>query len=382
MKISIIGSRGIPANYGGFETFAEELSLSLKKNYNDIDIAVVCDNETRTINNAKDEYKNIRLIYSKYTKSDNPLRFYYESIMLSRNSDVIVACGNGIGLYAPLNKFFNSKLIINSDGIEWKRTKWSLIKRFFVKCLEWVAIIFGDAIICDSKGMFDYFHKRYKWKKNLYIIEYGAHINKYLAQNNSQIDNVLKNYNISKYNYHLVVCRLEPENNIDMIIKGFNSSITAKPLVIIGNILSTKYVDYLKKIANVNTLFLGGIYDKNELLILRSRTFSYIHGHSLGGTNPSLLEAMGSKNLCICHDNVFNRETTKNSGFYFKNKQELKDIFEHIENAKYTENITKIKHEVNKLILEYYNWENISQKYYQLFKNILKIKIYYEKKHI
>lgn len=366
MKIAIIGSRGIPANYGGFETFAEELSLSLKNKYNDLDLTVVCDHETRIINNAQDKFKNIKLIYSKYSKSDNPLRFYYESLMLSRNSDFTIACGNGIGLFAPLNKLFNSKLLINSDGIEWKRTKWPLIKRIFVKFLEWMALIFGDAVVCDSKGIFDYFHKRYKWKKKLYIIEYGAHINKYLAQNNSQIDNVLKNHNISKYNYHLVICRLEPENNVDMIIKGFNNSITTKPLIIIGNMLSTKYVDYLKNIASNNVLFLGGIYDKNELLILRSRTFTYIHGHSIGGTNPSLLEAMGSKNLCICHDNVFNRETTRNSGLYFKNEQELKDIFEYVEDVKNIKNINKIKYEVYKLILEYYNWENISEKYYHI----------------
>lgn len=113
MKIAIIGSRGIPANYGGFETFAEELSLSLKNKYNDLDITVVCDHETKKINNAQDEFKNIKLIYSKYTKKDNPLRFYYESMMMSRNSDVTLACGNGIGLFAPLNKLFNSKLIIN-----------------------------------------------------------------------------------------------------------------------------------------------------------------------------------------------------------------------------------------------------------------------------
>ncbi len=365
-KLSIIGSRGIPANYGGFETFAEQLFLSLKNKYNELDLTVVCDDDTRMINNAQDKINNIKLIYSKYSKSDNPLRFYFDSMLLSRNSDITIACGTGIGLFVPFNKFLRSKLIINSDGIEWKRTKWPLTKRFFVKFLEWLTIIFSDAVICDSKGMFNYFHKRYKWKKNLYIIEYGANKNKYLTQDNTQIDEILKKYNISKYNYHLVVCRLEPENNIDMIIKGFNNSTTTKPLVIIGNILSTKYVEYLKNIANNNVLFLGGIYDKDELLLLRSRAFTYIHGHSIGGTNPSLLEAMGSKNLCICHDNVFNRETTRNNGLYFKNKQDLEDLFEYVEDVNNFKNINKFKHEVYKLILEYYNWDNISEKYYQI----------------
>jgi glycosyltransferase involved in cell wall biosynthesis len=238
--------------------------------------------------------------------------------------------------------------------------------------MEWTSVKFSDYLICDSEGITNYVKENYHYKKKIFTIEYGAYINSFLNINNSQTKDVLSEYGLEKNSYHLVVSRLEPENNVDMIIDGYQQSSVLFPLVIVGNLNSTAYVETLTKNESKKIIFLGGIYNKDTLSILRANALSYLHGHSVGGTNPSLLEAMGSENLCFCHDNIFNKKTVGQNGLYFKNTEELNSIFLDVEESKNIQQFTQMKNGVLQSIKEYYNWEVISKKYLQAFQDILK----------
>jgi rhamnosyltransferase len=227
---------------------------------------------------------------------------------------------------------------------------------------------FSPYIICDSKEIEKILRKKFFRKKNITTIEYGAHINKTVHLQNSVTRSILEKYNLTSMKYHLVVSRLEPENNIDTIIIGYSKNTRKFPLIIVGNISQTKYVRNLTDLQNKEVTFVGGIYDSNELNVIRSNAYSYIHGHSVGGTNPSLLEAMASKNLCVCHENEFNKGLVGKDGFYFKTSTEISSIFEKIEES----NLDAMRGRVYEKIRDYYNWENITNLYISYFQKISK----------
>lgn len=370
MKVAIIGTRGIPAQYGGFETFAQELGIRLVKM--GFDITVFCPSNKDKIQ----IYQGVKLEYTKTDKDKTPMAYYCESVKkaVKNRFDIILMCGQGGYAYIPY--LFNSKknrpiFITNTDGIEHRRTKWNKIVRFGVRIVgEFTSVLFSDYLIADSKGIKDYLQKEYKIipKKKISTIEYGAET----IDDNYFKSNLLTEYNLNPYQYHLVVSRLEPENNVKMIIEGFTKANSQYPLVVIGNLKDTEYVKSLQSnVENHNIVFLGGIYDSNKLKALRLYSISYLHGHSVGGTNPSLLEALGAGNIVIGHDNTFNREVTDNKMFYFKDSNECAKAITTVENmtSKEKENYKDIaKHRIT----NYYNWERIANEYANLFNSINK----------
>ncbi len=353
MKLAILGSRGIPARYGGFETFAQEISARLTTT--DTEIVVICESRE----DRPTLYLGVKLEYSRFRKSGHPLLFYLDSIIkASKSCDVLLVLGTGGSFFYLIPRLFGRSVITNVDGIESRRSKWSLFKRFFIKASEYVAIKLSDKIIADSEGIKKYLRETHQIKDDkISVIEYGASINK-----EYNLD-IIKKLSLVHEEYYLVVCRLEPENNVHMIIEGYLKSRSQKKLVIVGNLTRNKYVDGLLlryKIENI--IFLGGIYDKKELEALRYSCFAYIHGHSVGGTNPSLLEALGSGNIAICHDNVFNREATNSNMYYFNNAIELSEKIRSVEYSDLNV-ITKKRQVAIERIMHYYNWERIALKY-------------------
>lgn len=356
MKISIVGTHGIPGNYGGFETFAEELSLLLVKNNHEV--LVQCDSGSYQYNN----YKGVQLFYSSVTKSRNPFRFYYEGLLMAlRQSDIVLVAGAGGAIFYILNKFYRKILITNTDGIESKRSKWPITHKLFLKFSEKLAVRLSDFIVADSEAINIYLSATCKsGKSKIRTIEYGAPII------SSYDENILDKYDIHFSRYYLVVCRLEPENNIRMIIDGFLASETDKKLIIIGNLSGNKYVAQLiKDYQDKRIRFLGGIYDKSELSTIRFGCKAYIHGHSVGGTNPSLLEAMGCGNISICHDNVFNREVTGDNQLYFSSTDECTVRINEVEMMDILQS-KKLKESGQSRIRNLYNWETIVSKYEKL----------------
>lgn len=359
MKIAIVGTRGIPAKYGGFETFAQEISpLLVQKGF---EATVYCDYKPRR--KQISNYKGVKLRYQKTSKSKYSLLFYIEGLFMAfKENDVILVTGTAGSFFYFFNLFFRKKIITNTDGVESRRAKWSKFKRYLIKLSESLAIHYSSYLIADSIGIKEYILRTYTKldSSKLEVIEYGAEINDVI---NTEI---LEKYKLDHKNYYLVVSRLEPENNLQMIINGYKKSGPEKPLIIVGNILKTYYVQGLVKSKSEKVIFLGGIYNKQELRALRFSAFAYIHGHSVGGTNPSLLEALGSSNIAICHDNIFNREVTDNKQIYFKDEDELASGIYLLEKSTVKE-LNNYEIEAIKRIKNYYTWDNIAKKYAKLF---------------
>ena len=359
MKIGFIGTRGIPARYGGYETFVQELAPFLV--VKGIECIVYCDRDSFD----KPVYKGVHLKYLNITKSKSPLKYYFKSLkQAAKECDILYVAGTGGALFYSFFKSKKSIIITNTDGIEHRRDKWSFAKKLFIKILEFFAVKFSDYIVADSIGIKKYLVNRYKVKSDKIIqLEYGAYLNNYKG-----ID-VLREYGIEHNKYYLVVSRLEPENNVHLMIEGYLLSSQNIPLIIIGNLQENSYVNKLLSKASDNIRFLGGVYDANKLNAIRFSCFAHIHGHSVGGTNPSLLEALGSSNIIIAHDNIFNREVAGNSMYYFKCPTELNFVFQELQLLNSSE-----KNELSKIsqnrIKEYYNWDSIRIRYYNFFEAI------------
>ena len=362
-KIAILGTRGIPARYGGFETFAQELSKRLQSE--SCNVIVFCDQTS----NPVFEYEGVELRYSKYIKSEHPLLFYFDCIwQATRVSDVLLITGTGGAFFYWLPKLLGKKIITNIDGMESRRAKWNFLKKIFIKITEHLAIQFSDKVIADSLGIKKYVLQNYRVDDSrIAVIEYGA-------EENTGKENriVLESYGLIPNEYYLVVARLEPENNIKEILDGFLSSGSVRPLIVIGSLNNNSYVSQIRNVANGTKgriKLLGAIYDKSDLDALRFFSYAYIHGHSVGGTNPSLLEALAASNLSVCHDNEFNREVTENQMFYFKTSDDLSDLIGQIE-MMLTNDLDTKKFYGPQRILSHYTWEMIAEKYQRLINEL------------
>ncbi len=363
MKIAILGTRGIPNNYGGFEQTAEKLSIKL-----------VSENYNVTVYNPDDHpYKKdiwngvkIKHIFSKESKLGIWGTFIYDYLCLKdavkQDYDIILNLG-----YVPSALFFNlkkqtkAKFITNMDGLEWKRSKWNNVLKKFIKFCEKRAIKLSDFLIADNPGIKDYYVKNYH-VNDIAFIPYGAEL-----FDGPNIE-FLEEFNVEPYSYYILVARLEPENNIETILEGYILSKAKEPFIVVGG-LKNKYAKYLlNKFRNYkNIKFVGGIYDYSKLSSLRWYAKLYFHGHSVGGTNPSLLEAMASNAYIVAHDNVFNRYVLGDEGFYFKNKEDISNIIRNYTNDFRKEFIEKNQ----KKIKEIYNWDKVGIQYLKVFQEVL-----------
>lgn len=362
-SIAIVGTRGIPANHGGYETFAQEVSPLLVK-YG-FKVTVYCD---KSLELAPPKiFKQVNLHYLPITKSQSPLKYYFYSLRDAlKSSDIVVVTGTAGSLFYGLNIFFRKIIITNTDGIESRREKWSWFKRIIIRFTEILAVMLSSHLIADSNAIREYLKRKYPYLSELRLstIEYGAYIN------TSFDEQILDKYSLRRNNYFLVVSRIEPENNLMMIIAGYKRSLSSKPLIIIGNLKSNNYSKALILEQNGMIRFLGGIYDNMELNVLRYSAFAHIHGHSVGGTNPSLLEAMGSRNVVICHDNIFNREVTANNQLYFSDNESLGKLIQFLDSIT-VEELDEFKEKALERITNYYNWQNIADKYITVIKTLI-----------
>jgi len=352
MKIAILGTRGIPNHYGGFEQFAEYLSVGLVRRGHDV---TVYNSHSHLYQENEYEGVKIKHIYDPENRIGTAGQFIYDflSILDTRkeNYDIILQLG-----YASSSLFFglhskNSIVITNMDGLEWRRTKYSKKVQKFIQWAEILAVKKSDFMISDSIGIQNYINAKYN-KKTVYI-PYGS----YVIENYDA--NTCLEYNLEKYNYDMLIARLEPENSIEIILDGVANSKARRKFLVIGN-YKTKYGKYLKNKfkSHLNIIFIGGIYNQSKLNDLRKFSNLYFHGHTVGGTNPSLLEAMGSQSLICANNNEFNSAILGQDAFYFKNKEDVANIL-NINKKNYEvfieNNIRKIKN--------IYEWDNIIDQY-------------------
>lgn len=359
MKIAVLGSRGIPARYGGFETVVEELSTRFV--LSGIKVTVFCEeNESY----KESEYKGVNLYYVKSPKIGSLTTILYDLrciLKVLKEYDLIYMLGYGAGLFFWIPRVFRKPIWVNMDGLEWKRAKWPWYGKFYLKINEWLAVKLASLIIADAYKIKDYLVSKYGKDINCHVIPYGAEI-----VDKPPDANLIRDYGLETSNYYLIVCRLEPENHVKEIIEGFVSSKTKKKLIIIGNHeINTPYIRELLKVKDNRIRFIGAIYDRKLLKAIRYYAFAYFHGHSVGGTNPSLLEALGCGNVVIAHDNLFNREVASDCAIYFSSSSQIPDIIAFLETGINNNFSTKAKERIRKM----YTWDMITDQYLRLIQS-------------
>lgn len=360
-KIAILGTRGIPARYGGFETFAEELATRLvKKGY---EVTVFCELEEGP---QPESYCGISLRYAA-SPSFGPLTTVYFDLlslwMARKGFDIVYLLGYGAAPFCFIPRIWGSRVWLNVDGIEWARAKWGPMAKAYFKLMELFSMWSPNRVIADAEGIKTHLKSRHRRLPPCSVVPYGAPLIEVVPE-----VEMLNEWGIASKRYYLIVSRIEPENHVREIVEGYKSSQSPFPLVVVGNHkVGTPYADNLLRLADKKVKFIGGVYDKEKLQTLRYHSLAYLHGHSVGGTNPSLLEALGCGNLIIAHDNVFNREVAGDIGFYFKSEKDISGIIERIELLPETV-VSDLADKAKARIIEKYNWDNIANIYIQLIK--------------
>lgn len=364
-KLAIIGSVGIPASYGGFETLAEHLVDNLAQDY---DITVYCSGKKYKKELRAKSYKNARL---KYIPLDaNGIQsIFYDVISIIHSlfyADVLLILGVPGAILLPFVRIFTKKkIIISIDGIEWKRDKWNLIAKWYLFWVEGLAVKYSHIDISDNESIQDYTALRYGSLSR--VVEYGSdHTIKVEPS-----DQNYKDFPFLNGKYAFKVCRIEPENNVHEVLKAF-ADLPDYNLVIVGNWNNSDYgLDFKNKFKDFPNIFLiDPIYDQRKLDVLRGNAHVYVHGHSAGGTNPSLVEAMYLGLPIIAFSVSYNRVTTENKAWYFKNKVELKNIIE----KSTPEELKIIGDKMHEIAQRRYNWKLIVNKYKSLINESLKTK--------
>ncbi|WP_166960005.1 glycosyltransferase [Yeosuana marina] len=366
MRIAVLGIRGLPANYGGFETCAEHTT----KHWVAIghDVLVYCrkshyENQLEAVSGVKLTYvgsipiKGIETLSHTFFSIINLIFFHSEY-------RYIHLYNSGNGIFIPFLKLFGKKVIISVDGIEWKREKWGFIAKFFHKLGANLAVKFSNKIITDNQEVYNFYKEKFGIESE--IIEYGA---KFIYKNEFSGE-FLNKYNLKRQEYYIFIGRLVPEKGVHHLIDAYLKLKTNKPLVIIGDdTTETSYRNDLfkKGEANYNIIMTGFLYN-NEYEELLSNSYLYISASELEGTSPSLLAAMGAKVCTLVNGIDENLQTINSSGIAFDklNYQDLLKKWEYCEN-----NPSYVYEMANKgynHVKANYQWEGISKKYLKLFK--------------
>ena len=360
-NISIIGVKGYPYVYGGYETFIKEISERLSDKYN---ITIYC--HRSLFSNKPKNVGGINLVYipSIETKIlSQPVHSFFSIIHACfSKTDLILVVNSANGPFGIIPKIFKIPTVINVDGLEWLRPKWKGLGSIYYKFASRMATLFYDQIINDSNEM----RKVYLdlFKRDSKVIAYGANTRE------SKYSDLIKKWNLEQKEYYLVVGRLIPDNNGDLIIDGFLKSSSRKKLVIVGDVpYKDSYASELKKMTDKRLIFTGYVKDQNMLTELYKNCYVYVHGHEFGGTNPTMIKAMAHGCAILALDTVFNREMLQNGkfGIFFK-KQPLSmtNIFEYCEKEDII--MDNLRHQSLKGITKKYNWDFVSDQYSEVFK--------------
>lgn len=354
MRIGILGTRGIPNRYGGFEEFAEQVCKCWADEGHEV--FVYCEDKMQK---EPFKYQNVFQEHIKPSRLSGLQQIVYDyrctKHALNLDLDIIYHAGYASAVIGNilLKQKLKGRLVYNMDGLEWKRSKFNGITRWITKQLEKAAATSGARLVSDNKGIKEYLLTEYKVDSTL--IEYGA----------KKFEIEPKLYSRYPECFDLVIARFEPENHIKEIIAAYEN-INYRTLVLVAN----KETNLYKKLGNridrlPNVIFNGPIYDKEELAFLKKNCRYYIHGHSVGGTNPSLLEALAAGCSILIHANEFNRDVVQEHALSWDSQSSLEMLI-----AANVKRVTSIK-EQQKYCSERFDWQIISQKHLDLFQNMM-----------
>lgn len=383
-NIFIVGSKGIPANYGGYETFVE--NLTGRKVSKEIKYHVAC-----LVKEKKEDYEyNGARCFNIKVPNIGPAKAILYDISAIRKSlkyikenkienaiIYVLACRIG-----PFLKYYKNKmkkmgvsLYINPDGHEWLRAKWSRPVKKYWKISEKLMVKHADLVICDSKNIEKYILDNYsKYNIKTTFIAYGADLEKSKLDNNSEeLNNWYKEKNVQAHNYYLIVGRFVPENNYKVMISEFMKSNTKKDLVLITNVEKNKFYEQLKIETEFEKdpriKFVGTVYEKELIKKIRENAYAYLHGHSVGGTNPSLIEALATTDLNLLYDVGFNKEVAEDGALYWNlenmNLANLIDKCDTLDN----DYILKLGDIAKERVKKEYTWEKIVDDYEKILNN-------------
>lgn len=353
--IAIIGSVGVPANYGGFETLAENL-VKFHALGSPHPLTVYCSAGSYPI--RKETYLSARLRFVPFSANGIQSIPYDILSLISAlwyGASVVLVLGVSGAIIFPLVRLFSStRIVTNIDGIEWRRRKWRGLAKVFLRFSEKMAVRFSHEVISDNGVIAQYVKDIYG--RDSHVIAYGG------DQSSAVSANGLGEYNFPS-SYALSICRIEPENNVDIILDVFSRTDTAN-LVMVGNWDGSNYGRMLREKYSscTNVRLVDPIYDLGKLTTLRTRASFYIHGHSAGGTNPSLVEAMHAGRPVFAFDCNYNRNTTEDGAFYFGTGEELQNLIA----SKKRNDLEKAGRDMMEIANRRFTWRVIAEQYFAL----------------
>ena len=350
MRVAVVGIVGIPGSYGGFETMVDNLVEMADKD--SVEFLVFC--SSINLDKKLESYKGAKLEYLPLKANGVSSVFYdglsiVKGLFLGERNFLILGVSGCVWLPVVKVVFSDMRVVTNIDGVEWRREKWGWLSSRFLKLSEFLAVKFSDAVICDNQGIAEYVAQEYGAKS--YVIPYGGE---------HALEKVNQSQKNRDFRYALSICRIEPENNVHMVLSAFKS--LDLHLKFVGNWDASKYGKALKKEYSVfpNIELINPIYDSEMLGKIRQDSSVYIHGHSAGGTNPSLVEMMFFATPIIAFDCIYNRYTLDNMGWFFKTEDELAILITE------TEFPAEIP-EISDLAFSKYTWYHVFKDYGNIF---------------
>jgi glycosyltransferase involved in cell wall biosynthesis len=360
MKLAILGTRGIPANYGGFETFAEELSVRLAARGHDVTVY----GRSNNIQYSGREYKGVKLVILPTigTKHLDTVAHTFISVLhaVPRRFDCMLICNAANAVFAAVPRLTGTPVALNVDGIERKRKKWGLAGRTYYRISEYLSTIIPNVIITDAAVIREYYMQRYGAPSRM--IAYGAKCDR------EPTSEVQKTLDVEPRNYLLYVSRLEPENNAHIVIQAYAAVRSDKPLLIVGDApYAHDYIAGLKSTTDARVRFPGAIYGTGYRE-LQSHAYVYIHATEVGGTHPALIEAMGAGNCVLVYDTPENREVVGDSGLFFSSAAELSKLIQQVVDD--PQLVESYREMAQARIVKLYSWDAITDQYEKLFRDL------------
>lgn len=363
LRLVLLGIRGVPAGHGGFETFAEYLCPYMVDH--GWSVIVYCQEEGRGAY-YESEWNGVKRIHIPVNVGGalGTVIFDLKSVIHSlRHSGVFLTLGYNTAIFNVLHRVFGKVNVINMDGIEWRRQKWGGIAKCWFWLNERLGCWFGNHLVADHPRIEDHLATRVGREK-ITMIPYGG------LDVPAANEDILLEYDLLKNKYAIVIARPEPENSILEIVSGFSRKPRNCKLVVLGNYDNENpYHRAVLTAGSSEVVFLGAIYDVEKVSALRFYSRAYVHGHQVGGTNPSLVESIGAGNAIIAHDNPFNRWVAKDGSLYFADESQVSVIFNEV--FQDDQLVDNLRQNTRKNFVENFQWESILAQYEKLLSNFI-----------
>lgn len=359
MRIAMVGTRGVPAQYGGFETCVEEVGWRLAEAGHEV--VVYCRRHADTPAPTDDRYRGMKMVHlpAMRRRSLETLSHTAASVahmMVKRRFDAVLMFNAANAPFLPFVRLRRMPVATHVDGLEWRRAKWGKVGQRYYRLAESASVLLSNGLIADAAGIQDYYTAEFG--AETVLIRYGAPI---IPPSDPGL---LAPLSLEPRRFHLVVARIEPENHVDVIVEGYVASRATMPLVVVGSApYADEHIGRIEALADERVHLLGSVWDQDLLNALYSNSLTYIHGHSVGGTNPSLLRAIGAGAATDAFDVSFNREVVGDTGRFWRTPD---DVARLVESAEAEPEAAIARGQAAQERARSYSWDDVAKDYEQL----------------